>query len=83
VRVPKFKGADTSKQSETAALDTTNAPVLEFANNEAYGEIQTGVACGWNGEIKNFRVWNPSRHGLTGTPTDRLLVDSITVRGDK
>jgi hypothetical protein len=83
VRVPKFKGADTSKQTETVALDTTNAPVLEFANNEAYGEIQTGVACGWNGEIKNFRVWNPSRHGLTGTPTDRLLVDSITVRGDK
>jgi len=83
VRVPKFKGADTSKQSETVAMDTTNAPVLEFANNEAYGEIQTGVACGWNGEIKNFRVWNPSRHGLTGTPTDRLLVDSITVRGDK
>jgi hypothetical protein len=83
VRVPKFKGADTSKQNETVALDTTNAPVLEFANNEAYGEIQTGVACGWNGEIKNFRVWNPSRHGLTGTPTDRLVVDSITVRGDK
>jgi G8 domain-containing protein/parallel beta helix pectate lyase-like protein len=83
VRVPKFKGADTSKESETAPLDTTNAPVLEFANNEAYGEIQTGVACGWNGEIKNFRVWNPSRHGLTGTPTDRLIVDSITVRGDK
>jgi hypothetical protein len=83
VRVPKFKGADTSKESETTALDTTNAPVLEFANNEAYGEIQTGVACGWNGEIKNFRVWNPSRHGLTGTPTDRLIVDSIIVRGDK
>jgi len=82
VRVPKFKGADTSKESETAPLDTTNAPVLEFANNEAYGEIQTGVACGWNGEIKNFRGWNPSRHGLTGTPTDRLIVDSITVRGD-
>jgi predicted ThiF/HesA family dinucleotide-utilizing enzyme len=83
VRVPKFKGADTSKESETVALDTTDAPVLQFADNEAYGAIQTGVACGWNGEIKNFRVWNPSRHGLTGTPTDRLIVDSITVRGDK
>ncbi len=64
-------------------LDTTAAPVLEFSNNEAYGAIQTGVACGWNGTIKNFRVWNPSRHGLTSTPTDRLVVDTITVRGDK
>jgi hypothetical protein len=57
--------------------------VLEFANNEAYGAIQTGVACGWNGTITNFRVWNPSRHGVTGTPTDKLVVDRIIVRGDK
>jgi hypothetical protein len=83
VRIPKFKGADTSKDEETVALDTTEAPVLEFANNEAYGAIQTGVACGWNGTITNFRTWNPSRHGLTATPTDRLLVDSMVVRGDK
>src|SRR6202521_2711544 len=83
VQVPKFKGADTSMKTETKALDTTQAPVLEFANNEAYGAIQTGVACGWNGTITNFRVWNPSRHGVTGTPTDKLVVDRITVRGDK
>src|SRR5579864_7855228 len=83
VDVPAFKGADTSIKAETKALDTTQAPVLEFANNEAYGAIQTGVACGWNGTISNFRVWNPSRHGVTGTPTDKLVVDRITVRGDK
>jgi len=83
VDVPAFKGADTSIKSETKPLDTTEAPVLEFANNEAYGAIQTGVACGWNGTITNFRVWNPSRHGVTGTPTDKLVVDRITVRGDK
>ncbi len=83
VRVPKFKGADTSVQAETVALDTTAAPVLEFANNEAYGAIQTGVACGWNGTITNFRVWNSARHGVTGTPTDTLVLDKITVRGDK
>ncbi len=83
VPVPAFKGADTSVKAETVDLDTTKAPVLEFSNNEAYGAIQTGVACGWNGTITNFRVWNPSRHGLTSTPTDRLVVDKITVRGDK
>jgi G8 domain-containing protein len=82
VRVPKFKGADMSNDAETVAMDTTEAPVLEFANNEAYGAIQTGAACGWNGDIKNFHVWNASRHGLTAAPTDKLLVDSMIVRGD-
>ncbi|HYR84828.1 MAG TPA: G8 domain-containing protein [Terriglobia bacterium] len=83
VRIPAFKGADMASDRETVAIDTTDAKVLEFANNEAYGAIQTGVAFGWNGEIKNFRAWNPSRHGLTVTPTDKLTVDAITVRGDK
>ena len=83
VAIPKFKGADTSNKSEILMLDTTDAPVLEFANNEAYGAIQTGAAWGWNGTVANFRVWHPWRHGLTGTPTDRLTVDAVTVRGDK
>src|SRR5262249_28467728 len=61
----------------------TDAKVLEFANNEAYGAIQTGVAFGWNGEIKNFRAWNTSTHGVTATPTDKLTVDTAAVRGDK
>ena len=83
VRIPAFKGADMANDRETLPIDMTSAKVLEFANNEAYGAIQTGVAFGWNGEVKNFRVWNPSTHGLTATPTDELTVDSITVRGDK
>ena len=68
---------------ETAPIDMTDAKVLEFVNNEAYGAIQTGLAFGWNGEIKNFRAWNPSTHGVTATPTDKLTVDTLTVRGDK
>lgn len=83
VHVPAFKGADTSRDAETMTIDTTDAPVLEFANNEAYGAMQAGVAWGWNGTIANLRVWHPSRHGLTGTPTDKLVVDRLTVRGDK
>jgi hypothetical protein len=83
VRIPAFKGADMASDGETVPVDTTDAKVLEFVNNEAYGAIQTGVAFGWNGEIKNFRAWNPSRHGLTVTPTDKLTIDAITVRGDK
>ncbi len=83
VRIPAFKGADMSNDKETKLIDTTDASVLEFTGNEAYGAIQTGVALGWNGTVANFRAWNPSRHGLTATPTDKLIVDTITVRGDK
>jgi hypothetical protein len=68
---------------ETVPIDMTDARVLEFVNNEAYGAIQTGLAFGWNGEIRNFRAWNPSTHGVTATPTDKLTVDAVTVRGDK
>ncbi len=83
VRVPAFKGADTSRGAETLTLDTTSAPVLEFTNNEAYGAMQAGVAWGWNGVITNLRVWHPSRSGLAATPTDSLIVDRVTVRGDQ
>jgi hypothetical protein len=82
-RIPAFKGADMSIEKETNLIDTTGAAVLEFTGNEAYGAIQTGLAFGWNGTIANFRVWNPALHGLTATPSDNLIVDTITVLGDK
>ncbi len=83
VRIPAFKGADPTVDSETVMLDTTISGVLEFTNNEAYGAIQAGAVWGWNGEVTDFRVWHPSRHGVTATPTDRLVVDRLTVRGDR
>jgi hypothetical protein len=83
VNIPAHKGADTSQVSETKPLDTTGASVLEFTNNEAYGAMQAGVAWGWNGTVSNLHVWHTSRHGLTATPADKLVVDHITVRGDK
>jgi hypothetical protein len=82
VRIPKFKGADPSKDGEFVEIDTTDVPVLEFTGNEAYGAIQTGVAIGWNGTLTNSRFWHTSRHGLTAFPTDRLVVDGFVGRGD-
>jgi hypothetical protein len=82
VRIPAFKGADTSRDAETITLDTTDAPVLEFNNNEAYGAMQAGVAWGWNGTIANLRAWHTSRHGVTAMPTDKLSLNKVTVRGD-
>ena len=82
VNIPKFKGADTTKAGEFVEIDTTDAPVLEFTGNEAYGAIQTGVAIGWNGTLTNSRMWHTSRHGVTAFPTDRLIVDGFVGRGD-
>jgi hypothetical protein len=82
VRVPAFKGADTSVLAETIALDTTTMPVAGFSGNEAYGAMQAGVVWGWNGTIADLRVWHASRHGMTLTPTDKLIVDHATIRGD-
>ena len=73
-----------SNDKETKLIDTTDASVLEFTGNEAYGAIQTGVALGWNGTIHQLPRLAPLRAtALTATPTDKLIVDTITVRGDK
>jgi hypothetical protein len=82
IRVPAFKGADTSRTAEAVLVDTANASVLEFANNEAYGTMQTGLACVWNGTVSKFTVWHPSHHGFSGIPPEKLIVDALTVRGD-
>ena len=82
VPVPKFKGADTSIAAESAALDTAHAIVPEFADNEAYGAIQSGVAWAWSGAIANFTVWHASRHGLSVAPTETLAIENLTARGD-
>jgi hypothetical protein len=82
VRIPKFKGADTSSDGEYALIDTTDAPLLEFTANEAYGALQTGVVIGWNGVLKDSRVWHASRQAIAAFPADRLTVDGAVVRGD-
>jgi hypothetical protein len=83
IRIPAFHGADTNNQSGTRLVDSTAMPVLEFVNNESYGSLQTGAAIGWNADVRGFRAWHTSRHGLTATPADKLSLDSLIVRGDK
>jgi G8 domain-containing protein len=82
VRVPAFKGADTSQDGQWVALDTTEAPLLEFTGNEAYGAIETGAAVGWNGTLTSTRVWHAWRHAIAAFPTDRLTVEGAVVRDD-
>lgn len=82
VRVPAFQGADTSVPGEGVLTDMTNAAVLEFASNEAYGALETGLETIWNGTVSDLTVWHPSRHGFAGIPPERLVLDGVTVRGD-
>lgn len=82
VPVPRFQGADVTVQAETTPLDTLRAPVLEFTGNEAYGATPIGIDCGWNGDITRFTAWNIGRYGVMGTPTDRMVIDGLLVRGD-
>jgi G8 domain/Right handed beta helix region len=82
VRIPAFKGADTSHDGQWVTLDTTEAPLLEFTGNEAYGAIETGAAVGWNGTLTNTHVWHAWRHAIAAFPTDRLTVEGAVVRDD-
>ena len=82
VRVPAFQGADTSTPGEAVLTDMTNAAVLEFANNEAYGALETGLETIWNGTVSDLTVWHPSRQAFAGIPPERLVLDGLTVRGD-
>lgn len=82
IRIPKFKGGDPSVESESVALDTESAGILQFQNNEAYGVMETGVQCGWGGKISNLTVWHASRYGLTGSPTNQLEIENVTVIAD-
>ena len=78
VRIPKFQGADPSQEGEYVMRDTTAMPVLEFAHNEAYGAMQTGVAIGWNATLEDTRLWHTTLNAVTAFPADWL-----TVRGSR
>jgi hypothetical protein len=82
IRVPKSKGAESSRESESVPLDTARAPVLEFSNNEAYGALQSGVGWAWSGTISGLRVWHVSRHGVMANPSAKLVIDGLVVRND-
>jgi hypothetical protein len=82
MRVPAAAGADMLRAAETMPLDPSASPVLEFSNNEAYGAMQIGVDCNWNGLISNVTVWNVARNGIIGLPSAQLVIDGLLARGD-
>ncbi|MGE3509128.1 MAG: G8 domain-containing protein, partial [Vicinamibacterales bacterium] len=79
---PAFQGADVTVAAQTKPLDSLTAPVLEFAGNEAYGATPIGIDCGWDGNLVKFTAWNIARYAVMGTPTSRMVIDGLVVRGD-
>ncbi len=82
MRAPAAAGADMLRAAETKPLDPSASPVLEFSGNEAYGAMQIGVDCNWNGLISKVTVWHVARNGIIGLPSARLVIDGLVARGD-
>jgi hypothetical protein len=82
MRAPAAAGVDMLRADQTRPLDPVSSPVLEFSNNEAYGALQIGVDCNWNGVISNVTVWHAARNGIVGTPAAHLVIDGLVARGE-
>ncbi len=73
---------------------TDLTPILEFARNEAYGAMATGLTIwhlGTDGyltaaigqsTIRDFRVWHAWEEGVFAYPIQNVVVDGLVVRGD-
>lgn len=93
VRVPLNKGADTSVAGQYKEVQMRQTPILEFARNEAYGAMATGLTIwhlgtgGYFAEnigqsvIKDFRAWHVHDEGFFGYPIHNMLFDGFVVRG--
>ncbi|MCI0459249.1 MAG: G8 domain-containing protein [Gemmataceae bacterium] len=92
-RVPLFKGADVSASGQYQTVQMRQTPILEFARNEAYGAMATGLTIwhlgtdGYFAEnigqsvIKDFRVWHANDEGFFAYPIQNVLFDGFVVRG--
>ncbi len=73
---------------------TDLTPILEFARNEAYGAMATGLTIwhlGTDGyeltsigqsTIRDFRVWHAWEEGFFAYPIQNVVFDGFVVRGD-
>jgi hypothetical protein len=96
VPMPKYPGFDpTSLLSQHTHVDGNAQPLLEFADNEAYGAMESGMTMWWLGTfgnsgrratgttvIKNLTVWHTYLYGFWNYEMSDVLFDGFTVRGD-
>lgn len=93
VRIPNFRGADTSIAGQYTTRAGNNMPLLEFANNEMYGLIQgftmwwlcsldydAQAGCGQS-IIRDMVVWHAMRYAYYGYPASNYIFDNAKVYG--
>jgi hypothetical protein len=93
VRIPNFKGADTSIAGQYTLRSIYTIPILEFSGNESYGNPQ-GMTYWWIGMewhtpqstaqsvFKDTRIWHVSRYPLYAYHGNKVVFDGLEVYGD-
>jgi hypothetical protein len=93
-RLPLFRGADTTVTGEYRTVNMRYVPITEFARNEAYGAMPTGLVV-WNlgtdgydtgtpmaeTVVRDFLGWHLHESAFFGYPAFHMTFDGWTVRG--
>ncbi len=93
VRVPRWKGADTTRAGQYALTEVHGVPLAGFSDNEVYGCTSGGISVwsigtrGWGGPngtggtIAGLRVWNVHNYTMFLYITSGLTFDRLVARG--
>jgi len=94
VRIPNFRGADTFASGQYTTRSGNAMALLEFGNNEMYGQIQ-GLTLWWlcsvdfnaiancpQSILRDTVIWHTSRYAYYGYPGSNYVFDGLRVYGD-
>jgi len=94
LRVPNFRGADTSVAGQYTLREGNGLALREFANNETYGQIQ-GFTLWWlctedftpvpgcpRSTVRDLVIWHTARYAYYGYPGYNYVFDGLKVYGD-
>jgi hypothetical protein len=96
VRLPMFKGADTSVAGEYTIADGNTLQILENSSNEIYGATENGVEYWWLGAFgkccpkanaplqlfRNLRVWHTYHKAVFNYTSVNVTFENLMLRGD-
>ena len=93
IKVPNFKGADTTVAGQYTTVNGNNLPILEFSDNEVYSAAQ-GVTYWWissqdpqpyanarESVISNTRIWHVYNKAVYHYPAAKITFDNLVIRG--
>lgn len=91
-KVPKFRGADTTNPDQYTLVAMRKMPILEFARNESYSQVEAGVNLWSLGEanmadvprsiFKDTYIWHNEYDGFFAYFAHNMTADGLYVRGD-